>query len=315
MIILLMPKVGKTSLSTQLEKPLLLAGELGYLALPGVIAQDITSWAEFKQVLRELKKPEVKETFKSIVVDTIDLFTLFCEKYICAQQGVESIGDIAYGKGFKMVQKELEESFRSIAQMGYALFFISHAQDKTFTRDDGTQYNQIAPTLAPSYNRIIAGMSDIYAYAHTVRLEDGSSSVVLTLRSPDGSVETGCRFKYIAPEIPFTYEDLSKALNDAIDAISKNNGKKFVTNKPAEKVEREVPDFDALMEQFTDMVHKLQDAAGENFGPVWAPRIVEITEKYLGKGKKVNSCSRDQIEQLELIVTELADKMAENDIK
>lgn len=310
-----MPKVGKTSLSTQLEKPLLLAGELGYLALPGVIAQDITSWAEFKQVLRELKKPEVKETFKSIVVDTIDLFTLFCEKYICAQQGVESIGDIAYGKGFKMVQKELEESFRSIAQMGYALFFISHAQDKTFTRDDGTQYNQIAPTLAPSYNRIIAGMSDIYAYAHTVRLEDGSSSVVLTLRSPDGSVETGCRFKYIAPEIPFTYEDLSKALNDAIDAISKNNGKKFVTNKPAEKVEKEAPDFDALMEQFTDMVHKLQDAAGENFGPVWAPRIVEITEKYLGKGKKVNSCSRDQIEQLELIVTELADKMAENDIK
>lgn len=298
-----------------MPKSLLFAFEAGYNALPGVIAQDITSWAEFKQALRELKKPEVKETFTSIVIDTVDLSVQFCEKYICAQQGVESIGDIAYGKGFKMVQKELEESFRSIAQMGYALFFISHAQDKTFTRDDGTQYNQITPTVSPSYNRIIAGMSDIYAYAHTVRLEDGTSSVVLTLRSPDGNVETGCRFKYIASEIPFTYEDLNKALNDAIDAISKNNGKKFVTNKPAEKVEREAPDFDALMEQFTDMVHKLQEAAGENFGPVWAPRIVEITEKYLGKGKKVNSCSRDQIEQLELIVTELADKMAENDIK
>lgn len=294
---------------------LLLGFEKGYSAIPSIIAQDITTWSEFKQVLKQLAKPEVKETFKSVVIDTVDLATQFCEKYVCAQQGVDSIGDIAYGKGFKMVQKELEESFRAIVQMGYALFFISHSQDKTFTRDDGSQYNQIVPTVPPSYNRILSAMSDIYGYAHQVQNDDNTSQVMLMLRSSDGTVECGCRFKYIVSEVPFTYEDLSQALNDAIDAISKNNGKKFVTNKPVEKVEKEAPDFDALMGQFTDMVHKLQEVAGENFGPVWAPRIVEITEKYLGKGKKVNSCSRDQIEQLELIVTELADKMVENDIK
>ena len=44
------PKCGKTTLAAQMEKPLLLAFEPGYHALPGIVAQDITSWAEMKQV-------------------------------------------------------------------------------------------------------------------------------------------------------------------------------------------------------------------------------------------------------------------------
>lgn len=64
-----------------------------YNAIPGIIAQDITSWGEIKQVLRELKKPEVQETFKTIIVDTVDLAADFCQKYICDQLGIESIGE------------------------------------------------------------------------------------------------------------------------------------------------------------------------------------------------------------------------------
>ena len=64
-----------------------------YNAITGIIAQDITSWGEIKQVLRELKKPEVQETFKTIIVDTVDLAADFCQKYICDQLGIESIGE------------------------------------------------------------------------------------------------------------------------------------------------------------------------------------------------------------------------------
>ena len=66
------PKTGKTTLATQMDGSLLLAFEPGYHALPGVMAQDVTSWIEMKQVCRELKKPEVQATFKAIIVDTID---------------------------------------------------------------------------------------------------------------------------------------------------------------------------------------------------------------------------------------------------
>ena len=49
------PKVGKTTFGAQFPGALILAFERGYNALPGVMAQDITTWGEFKQVLRELK--------------------------------------------------------------------------------------------------------------------------------------------------------------------------------------------------------------------------------------------------------------------
>lgn len=42
------PKTGKTTLAVQMEKSLLLAFEPGYHALPGVMAQDVTSWAEMR---------------------------------------------------------------------------------------------------------------------------------------------------------------------------------------------------------------------------------------------------------------------------
>lgn len=42
------PKTGKTTLASQMDGSLLLAFEAGYNALPGVMAQDVTSWGEMK---------------------------------------------------------------------------------------------------------------------------------------------------------------------------------------------------------------------------------------------------------------------------
>ena len=78
-------KVGKTTFGSKMPGALLLAFERGYNALPGVIAQDITTWGEAKQVLRELKKPEVQAVYKSIIIDTVDIAASLCEKYICNQ--------------------------------------------------------------------------------------------------------------------------------------------------------------------------------------------------------------------------------------
>ena len=75
-----------------MPKALLLAFEKGYNALPGVMAQDVTSWGDMKQIFRELKKPEVKNTFNSIIVDTIDIASDMCQKYICDQNGITTLG-------------------------------------------------------------------------------------------------------------------------------------------------------------------------------------------------------------------------------
>ena len=97
------PKVGKTTLASQMPKPLLLAFERGYNAIPGLMVQDVTTWAEVKQVERQLKKPEVKEMFSTICIDTVDIAATLCEKYVCNQNDVDTISKIPYGQGWGLL--------------------------------------------------------------------------------------------------------------------------------------------------------------------------------------------------------------------
>jgi hypothetical protein len=149
-------------------------------------------------------------------------------------------------------------------------------------------------------------MADLYGYARGIAQEDGSTRMVLTLRSPAGSgISCGCRFKYIAPEIDFNYNALAQALTDAIDKEAKEYDNKFITE------EREVVnvakdyDFDALMAKFEQMVGALMNKDQAYY----APRITQIIEKYLGKGKKMSAATRDQAELVYLAVTEIEDEL------
>ena len=279
---------------------LLLAFEKGYNALPGVMAQDITSWGELKQVMRELKKPEVKETFKSLIIDTADIAAIMCEKYMCSQLGIENIGDGGWtNNGWQKYKREFEDTFRSMAQLGYAILFISHSTDKTFTRRDGTTYNQLVPTCQRSVNEIIKGMADIYCCADIINGERK-----LILRSLDGSIDCGGRFKEIEPMIPFSYPSLVDALNRAIDKEAALTGGKYVTDE--RQVENIAPSYDyqALITEFGEIVRDImaKDSA-------LAPMISQIVEKYLGKGKKASDTTPDQAEFLYLINTELKEDL------
>jgi hypothetical protein len=298
-------KCGKTTFGSKMPGALLLAFERGYNALPGVIAQDITTWGEMKQVMRELKKPEVKERFKSIIVDTADIAADLCQKYICNQLGIENIGDGGWTtNGWAKYKKEFEDVFRSLAQLGYAVVFISHDKEKTITPQNAKEYQQIGSSMQSSALSIIENMCDIIGYAHPKVTESGSR-MVLTLRSPDNSVRCGCRFKYIEPEIDFTYDALTKALNDAIDKEANETNNQYVTTERQSAPILKEYDFDALMGEFKEIVGGLM----ERDSATNMPKITQIIDKYLGKGKKISEATRDQAELVYLIVNEIKEDL------
>lgn len=294
------PKTGKTTLATQIGNSLLLAFEKGYNALPGVRAQDVNSWGEMKAIVRELKKPEVKQFYKAVIIDTIDIAGGFCEKYVCSQNDVDVISQIPYGQGWNLLKKEFEDVFRTIAMQGYAVFFISHDKDKTFTRADNTEYNQIVPSCPRTLNDIAKNMADIYAFAEKYE-ENNVAKVRLVLRSLDNSADTGCRFKYIEPVIDMSYSALEKALNDAIDKEAAINNNEFVKNERNEVTEVPVLNYEELITSFQQSATKLMNTDAEYYGP----RITFIVEKYLGKGKKVSESTLNQVELINLIVNEI----------
>lgn len=293
-------KIGKTTFGSQMPGALILAFQKGYNALPNVYAQDVTTWADMKIILRDLKKPEVKDLFHSIIVDTIDIAAAACQKYIISQAGVDTLNQIPYGQGWSRVKRQLEDTFREVTQMGYAVLFISHDKDKTFKRQDGTEYNQIVPTLGNSYNLIIKDMVDIYGYAH-LAIRDGEPRRVLTLRSLDGTIDCGSRFKYMQSEVNFSYNALVDGLNRAIDEEAKYTGKEFITNERNVNIYSTEVSFDDLYAECNKILSSLTPEEATRY----APYITEITDKYLGKGKKIANITRDQTEQLSLIVFDL----------
>lgn len=299
------PKSGKTTFGAQMPKSLLLAFEKGYNTIPGVIAQDITSWGQMKETLRELKKPEVQEVFHSIVVDTADIAADMCQKYICNQLGIDNIGDGGWStNGWAKYKKEFEETFRTLTMLGYAVVFISHDKEKTIKPQNGTEYQQIGSSMQSSALSIIENMADIIGYAHPKIYPDGTNKVVLTLRSSDNSVRCGSRFKCMRPEIEFSYKALTDALNDAIEEEASSTNGSYVTSEREKAVEIPDYDYDALMVEFQNIVGQLM-----NKDAGYGNKITHIIDKYLGKGKKVSDATIEQAELIYLIISEIKDTL------
>jgi hypothetical protein len=116
--------------------------------------------------------------------------------------------------------------------------------------------------------------------------------------------------------IDFTYDNLVNAICEAIDKQASEEGIEYFTDSSS-NVYSAVNElnFDGLMTTFNDMITNLMTTAEEDtFRTFWQPRITQVIEKYLGRGMKVSQCSREQVEALDLIVSELRDLINNNQV-
>lgn len=297
------PKSGKTTTASKFPNSLLLAFELGYNALPGVMAKPMATWRDMRTTLKELEDPEVKNTFKNIIIDTVDLAYDAAKKYVCNQNEVNDITDIGFGKGYNLVMKEFDEAIRAILRMGYGCILISHATDKVFKDAQGKEFNQIVPTIENRGRLVCERTCDIIGYSRTVENSEGQKETRLFLRETPRFV-AGSRFKYMPDNIIFSYDNLVNAIHDAIDKEAQEHGNQFVTNDSINlhrDLKEEVLDFDALQNEFQEIVGELMNQNPNKY----QKEITVIVEKYLGVGKKVMDCSSKQSDQIALINEEL----------
>ena len=104
---------------------------------------------------------------------------------------------------------------------------------------------------------------------------------------------------------------VAKCIKDGTyDAFELNNNK-FITDERAKQAEETTYDFEAMKNEFKELTVKIQHSVSKDeFKKSWAPKIIEITDKYLGVGKKVNDCTAKQAEQLSLILDDLKDLLS-----
>lgn len=218
-------KTGKSTFGSQLPRSLFLNFEQGTNALAGIRSVPILRWGDFKKVLSQLRKPQAREMYDSIVVDTASIAWQLCEKYVCQREGVDSIRDIPWGQGWGMLRNEFSECWREITLLGFGILFIAHSKDKpTEMRDeDGNEITAVAPDLPNQCYTIINSIVDIIGYLQVQMNNDGTSERFLYTRSTP-TVFAGSRYQYLAPKIKFGYKELVDAIGDAIDKAVELDG-------------------------------------------------------------------------------------------
>ena len=288
-------------MACQFPKNLLLAFEKGYNAIAGVRPVDITKWSDLKLVLRQLEKPEARELYDTVTIDTIGIAWEMCEQFTCAQNGVQKISDIPWGGGYSACKKEFESCLRKITQLGYGLVIIAHVDKRTEKRADDSEVEILGPAIPKRAYEIVNQLVDIIGYIDITWDDEGNAERWLYTRKTP-TVMAGSRFKYLAPKIKFGYQELVNAISDAIDKSERLDGA-VVVETTEHKIE-EALDYKAIRAEASELWQKLVSKDADN-----ATIILKKVEMIFGRPMKLSEITEDQVDLFHLAVLDMRDML------
>ena len=300
-------KTGKSTLASKLygDDALFIATEKGYNAL-SVFAVDLTSWNETSGLLRQLKMPEIKERFKVIVIDTVDILYDLAVSYILKINGCTDLSDKPFGKLYGEVDKIFNEFLLSITRLGYGLALIGHAKTQSKLAKKGNnevESDYTIPSLARRGYQIVAAMVDNIFYITMGEDEDGNQVRVIKTRATN-EYFAGSRFKYLPETILLDADVLKEEMQKAVDKEENTTEEKKDLFIKETKI-----DFEEVKEKLTEIVTEV-------FVPNDKMQVVQkIVEKHLGVGNRVNDATEEQADALQLIYDELLMYVEDNNLK
>lgn len=311
-------RTGKTIVATGFPSPIILGFEKGWNMISGVIGQPITKWKDALDVKKQLladaeaiKKGKKKDTaFKTIVIDTGGIAYTMCEKYILQRENVDYLDETESKRGYKATRNEFFDFLNDIIKAGYTLVVICHA----VTVEKKINGKKIEVTQADIDKRgmaILGELVDVIGFAttdsdyHVTNGEDydtDASHSVYIQRGTDDNLLVGSRNPYSGEIIPFSYQSILDDINKAIDKQEENGAN--TTDKPTNV-------YQDVSENMTheELMSSLKEYANIYSEADRAEDYMRVSNKYLGKGKRVSEAESSQIDLLQLIYDELTEQL------
>lgn len=291
-------KSGKTTAACMFPKPVLLAFEKGYNAIGNAYPYDVSKWSDFKYALRDLEDARAKAMFKTVIIDTVPIAWDLCEQHICIQNGVQKISDIPWGAGYTACRKEFESSLRKITQLGYGVVLIAHSVSRIEKDAEGSEKEIISPDLPKRAAEVCNGLVDIIGYIGNEFVNGEAVRYLYTRETP--TLFAGSRFKYLAPKIPFGYNELVNALAEAIRKSEELDGVQVVDSDEVEQKEEAKLDFNSVRQEAQTLWSKLVSENEENSNV-----ILKKVEMIMGHKMKLSEFTEDQVDLFQMVVEEM----------
>lgn len=292
------PKTGKTSFAAECPKNLIFCFEKGVNFLPGVYAVDVPKWPAFKALLKQLAKPEVREKFDTVTIDTLSIAWGLCEQYICSQKGVETIGAIPWGQGYALLKDEFADALRQISMLGYGMILITHAKTRIEKIDEDNSRLIVSPNIPDRAQDIVNALVDIIGYIKVEQLPNGESRRTLITRETP-TVVAGSRLKYLEAEIPFGYTELTEAIGRAIEKQGTNDGAMITDKTQVQEVIQTRP-FEETVAEAKQLWNSLVNKDTEN-----ATKIMEKVKVIFGYEMKLSEIPADKQDLFELLIEDM----------
>tara|TARA_R100000700_G_C3177287_1_gene152410 strand:+ start:831 stop:1502 length:672 start_codon:yes stop_codon:yes gene_type:complete len=116
------PKVGKTTVLSQLKDCLVIDTESGSSMLEGYF-HNVDSKDE---LINFYKEAEEGHEYKYFALDTIDKIVEWTEKAVCSEFEIESINDLPFGKGFGLVRQRVLNNVKKLLSLCPHIIIIGH---------------------------------------------------------------------------------------------------------------------------------------------------------------------------------------------
>lgn len=297
-------KVGKTTFGANLPRSLFCNFEIGTNFLSGIRAVNIKKWADFQVILRQLRNPEAKKIYDTIVIDTAGEAYRDCQNFIVNKEQVQDISDIPYGKGYGMVDSEFESAFREITMLGFGICWICHVKRKSIPGSNDTIIEAVSPDLPDRAAKIINRLADITAYIDLYKNEDGTlSRRFITRETP--YIKAGSRLRYLEPIIPFSYKDLIDAIGKAVDKQEELDGDVVVEHQEKNYAQVEIPPFKKIREEAEKIWTELIGNGETEKQQLMFNTIQKKIENIFGHPIKLSSITEDQVDLFYLLLLDM----------
>lgn len=187
------PKIGKTTILTQLDNCLIIDTEEGTSKLEA-LKVEVANLTELGGVIKQLMESQHKYDY--IALDTIDNIALWYETQVCRENKVKTIGDMPYGSGYSIVREKVINVINVLKKMTPHLILIGHLKRTMISSETAIVVDSQSLDLTGKLKNIIMADSDAIGLVH--RTPEGE--LMVSFKGTD-QVEVGSRCPHLQNQL------------------------------------------------------------------------------------------------------------------